>query len=128
MLRVLILPLILILTSPSEAATFEQLWGARVRRAPESGIASVYSDPQPTASGERFRPHAKDPAQWTCAHKTEPFDSWLRVTYRGRSIECRVNDRGPHVRGRVIDLTPPAMKHLGCDGLCRGVVIERIVR
>jgi rare lipoprotein A len=49
----------------------------------------------------------------TCAHRTRPFGSIVRVSYGGRSIHCRVNDRGPFVRGRVIDLSVSAARALG---------------
>src|SRR5579864_1681676 len=49
----------------------------------------------------------------TCAHRTRPFGSIVRVSYQGRSIHCRVNDRGPFVRGRVIDLSVSAARALG---------------
>jgi rare lipoprotein A len=53
----------------------------------------------------------------TCAHKRYPFGSMLRVTAGEKSITCRVTDRGPFVRGRVIDLTPAAAHALGFSGL-----------
>jgi rare lipoprotein A len=49
----------------------------------------------------------------TCAHRTSPMGSVLTVTHGGRSIQCRVNDRGPFVRGRIIDLSVPAARALG---------------
>jgi rare lipoprotein A len=49
----------------------------------------------------------------TCAHRTKPFGSILTVSAGGRTIQCRVNDRGPFVRGRVIDLSVPAARALG---------------
>jgi rare lipoprotein A len=49
----------------------------------------------------------------TCAHRTKPMGTVLTVSYGGRSIQCRVNDRGPFVRGRVIDLSVPAARALG---------------
>jgi rare lipoprotein A len=78
-----------------------------------SGIASVYSD-QRTASGERMRPDTM-----TAAHRTLPFGTQVTVFNRhnGRSAVVRINDRGPFVRGRVIDLSPTAARALGIDGL-----------
>jgi rare lipoprotein A len=78
-----------------------------------SGIASVYSDRQ-TASGE-----AMDPGALTAAHRTLPFGTEVTVINRenGRSVVVRINDRGPFVRGRVIDLSPAAARALGVDGL-----------
>jgi rare lipoprotein A len=49
----------------------------------------------------------------TCAHRTRPMGSMVTVSYGGRSIQCRVNDRGPFVRGRVIDLSVTAARALG---------------
>jgi rare lipoprotein A len=78
-----------------------------------SGLASVYSDRQ-TASGE-----AMDPGALTAAHRTLPFGTEVTVVNRdnGRSVVVRINDRGPFVRGRVIDLSPAAARALGVDGL-----------
>ena len=49
----------------------------------------------------------------TCAHRTRPMGSVVTVTHGGRSIQCRVNDRGPFVRGRVIDVSVTAARALG---------------
>lgn len=49
----------------------------------------------------------------TCAHRTKPMGTVLTVTHAGRSIQCRVNDRGPFVRGRVVDLSMSAARALG---------------
>lgn len=66
----------------------------------ESGLASYYG-----GRGHR--------GEMTCAHRTRPFGSIVTVTHAGRSIECRVNDRGPFVRGRVIDVSTSAAHALG---------------
>jgi rare lipoprotein A len=78
-----------------------------------SGIASVYSDHQ-TASGEQM-----DPGAMTAAHRTLPFGTKVTVVNHsnGRTAVVRINDRGPFVRGRVIDLSPAAARALGVDGL-----------
>lgn len=87
----------------------------------ETGIASFYHEGKWTASGERFHPGAM-----TCAHRRPmPFNSMLRVTLRGRSIVCRVNDRGPFVRGRIIDLSRGSARALGLSGIAL-VTVERI--
>jgi rare lipoprotein A len=81
----------------------------------QSGIASVYAyDGGRTASGERASPGAL-----TAAHRTLPFGTMVRVTNRssGRSVVVRINDRGPFVHGRIIDLTPAAARALGFSGL-----------
>ena len=74
------------------------------------GLASFYSEDTETASGERFDKHELD-----AAHPTLPFGTRLRVTNvrNGRSVTVRVNDRGPFVRGRVVDVTSAAAEALG---------------
>ena len=70
----------------------------------ESGIASVYAySGSKTASGERANPAGR-----TAAHRALAFGTHVRVTNRrnGRSVTVRINDRGPFMRGRVIDITP----------------------
>ncbi|PJG50749.1 septal ring lytic transglycosylase RlpA family lipoprotein [Bradyrhizobium forestalis] len=73
------------------------------------GVASFYSDTE-TASGEKF-----DKNELTAAHPTLPFGTKLRVTETssGRFVTVRVNDRGPFVRGRVVDISPSAAEALG---------------
>ena len=86
-----------------------------------SGIASVYSySAQKTASGERFHSGAL-----TAAHRSLPFGTLVRVTNRhnGRSVVVRINDRGPFVRGRVIDVTPAGARSLGFSGLASVVLV-----
>jgi rare lipoprotein A len=79
----------------------------------QSGIASVYSGGR-TASGEIASARGM-----TAAHRTLPFGTLVRVTNQrsGRSVVVRINDRGPFVRGRVIDVTPAAARLLGFSGL-----------
>lgn len=78
-----------------------------------SGIASVYSGGR-TASGEHM-----NPGEMTAAHRSLPFGTRVTVTNHrnGRTVEVRINDRGPFVRGRVIDLSPAAARALGVSGL-----------
>jgi rare lipoprotein A len=81
----------------------------------ESGVASVYAYAGgKTASGERANPHAL-----TAAHRTLPFGTMVKVTNKrnGQTVLVRINDRGPFVRGRIIDLTPAAAQKLGFGGL-----------
>jgi len=76
-----------------------------------TAVASWYGttlEGQATASGEKF-----DPRALTAAHRTLPFGTWLRVTYRDRMVVVRVTDRGPYVEGRDIDLSPGAAELLG---------------
>jgi rare lipoprotein A len=86
----------------------------------QSGVASVYAQTGGrTASGERVAPGA-----FTAAHRTLPFGTFVRVTNRrnGRSVVVRINDRGPFVRGRIIDLSPAAARVLGISGLAQVTV------
>ena len=80
-----------------------------------SGIASTYSGGK-TASGERM-----NPGELTAAHPSLPFGSKIRVTnhHTGRSVVVRINDRGPFVKGRVIDLSPAAARAIGVNGLAQ---------
>ena len=77
------------------------------------GVASVYHDPI-TANGEKMDPNAM-----TAAHKSLPMGSHVTVHNKsnGRSVTVRINDRGPYVTGRVIDLSPGAARVIGMDGL-----------
>lgn len=75
-------------------------------------VASWYAEGARTANGERFRPDGL-----TCAHRTLPFGTMLRVTYRGRSAVCRVNDRGPFIRGRSLDLSRGTARAIGMAGV-----------
>jgi rare lipoprotein A len=81
-----------------------------------SGLASVYdqSSGVNTASGERLRGDAM-----TAAHRTLPFGTVVRVTnhQNGRDAVVRINDRGPFVRGRIIDLSPAAGRAIGMSGV-----------
>jgi rare lipoprotein A len=81
----------------------------------ESGIASIYAYAgEKTANGERAQPGGL-----TAAHRTLPFGTRVRVTNKrnGHTVIVRINDRGPFVKGRVIDLTPAAARVLGFSGL-----------
>ncbi len=89
----------------------------------QSGVASVYS----TESGLRTASGATlNPAALTAAHRSLPFGSRVRVTNRsnGRSVVVTVNDRGPFVRGRIIDVTPSAARAIGFSGTA-WVTLER---
>lgn len=89
------------------------LLGSYTLASAECGIASMYSSGQRTASGERFNPQAM-----TAAHRTIGFGENVTVTSRnGRSVTVRINDRGPFVRGRIIDLSAAAARSLGMGGL-----------
>jgi rare lipoprotein A len=81
-------------------------------------MASYYWQPQRVASGGSFNPNGM-----TAAHKSLPFGSRVRVTNmgNGRSVEVRINDRGPYVAGRIIDLSKAAAGLLGmtAQGIAR---------
>ena len=90
----------------------------------ESGIASIYGNGDGhawsrTANGGRMNPNAL-----TAAHKSLPFGSRVTVTNRnnGRSVVVTITDRGPFIRGRIIDLTPAGARALGFSGLARVTV------
>lgn len=92
------------------------LFAASNVAAAEAGIASIYSTESGsgTASGQKLNPGAL-----TAAHKSLPFGTKVRVTNRknGKSIVVTINDRGPYIRGRIIDLTPAGGRALGFSGL-----------
>jgi rare lipoprotein A len=91
------------------------LIGATRSGAAESGMASVYAySATATSSGEHASPGAL-----TAAHRTLPFGTMVRVTNdrNGRSVVVRINDRGPFVRSRIIDMTPAGARVLGFSGL-----------
>ncbi len=80
-----------------------------------SGYSSWYGNEfhgRSTANGEIF-----DQYGFTCAHRTLPFGTWLRVNFRGRSVIVRVNDRGPYIKGRILDLSRGAAEALGLTGV-----------
>jgi rare lipoprotein A len=81
-----------------------------------SGVASFYGNESgsKTASGQRFNQNAM-----TCAHRSLPFGTRLRVTHGGRSVVVTVNDRGPFVHGRVLDLSTGAARAIGIEGVAR---------
>lgn len=78
-----------------------------------SGVASYYWQGQRTASGARFNPNGM-----TAAHRTLPFGTKVRVTSQstGRSVVVTINDRGPFIRGRIIDLSRGAAGVIGMTG------------
>ena len=77
------------------------------------GVASFYTEGSKTASGEKFDTH-----ELTAAHRTLPFGTRLRVTNvaTGRSVTVRVNDRGPFIPGREVDVSYSAAETLGMVG------------
>jgi rare lipoprotein A len=89
----------------------------------EQGPASWYEDGERTASGEKFKPD-----DMTAAHRKLPLGTQVKVVEpeTGRSVEVRVNDRGPYVRGRVLDLSRGAARALGIDGV-EPVVVRPLI-
>jgi rare lipoprotein A len=98
------------------------LCGLAVSARAESGIASAYRPTDPdgggplAANGEHINTDAL-----TAAHKLLPFGILVRVTNKrnGRSAVVRINDRGPYIKGRIIDLTPAGAQAIGMDGLAQ---------
>lgn len=80
----------------------------------QCGKASWYHEGSRTASGERYRPDGV-----TAAHRTLPFGTMVRVQHQrsGRAVVVRINDRGPFIRGRIIDLSRGAKSALGMGGV-----------
>lgn len=77
---------------------------------------------QPTASGAIFDPYAN-----TAAHPTLPFGTELQVTYQGQTTTVVVNDRGPYVAGRGLDLSYGAAQDIGLVGAGVGVIDVQVV-
>ena len=89
-----------------------------------SGMASYYGNESgsKTASGQRFNQNAL-----TAAHRTLPFGTKLRVTHGGRSVVVTINDRGPFIRGRVLDLSTGAARAIGLTSAGVGRVTAEVV-
>jgi rare lipoprotein A len=98
--------------------------GVKIPKLPEQhGIASIYTGRQ-TASGQRF-----SAGSLCAAHRTWPMGTKVRVTHMtsGRQVVVRINDRGPFIRGRIIDLTPAAASAIGLTRR-QGITKVRIER
>ncbi len=92
-----------------------------------TGEASYYGpgfDGKQTASGEIF-----DQDDMTCAHKSLPFGTKLKVVRKdnGKSVVVRVNDRGPYVDGRILDLSVAAGKKIGLDKVGHATVVATVI-
>ena len=89
-----------------------------------SGMASFYGNESgsKTASGARFNQNAM-----TAAHKSLPFGTKLRVTHGGQSVVVTINDRGPFIRGRVLDLSTGAARAIGLTSRGVGRVTAEVV-
>src|SRR5262249_45988142 len=112
---------VLLLAGVAGCATARPLFGSRE----QVGLASYYAaefQGRRTASGEVF-----DRRRMTAAHPTLPFGTWVRVVNleNGRRVMVRINDRGPHKRGRIIDVSEEAARRLGF--VRRGIAKVRLV-
>jgi rare lipoprotein A len=89
-----------------------------------SGKASFYGNESgsKTASGQRFNQNAM-----TAAHRSLPFGTKVRVTYRGQSVVVTINDRGPFIKGRVLDLSTGAARAVGLTGAGVGHVTAEVI-
>jgi rare lipoprotein A len=89
-----------------------------------SGMASFYGNESgsKTASGARFNQNAM-----TAAHRSLPFGTKLKVTHGGRSVVVTINDRGPFIRGRVLDLSTGAARAVGLTSAGVGRVTAEVV-
>jgi len=112
------------LTSPALIITNDPPEGLKPSGVVLSGIASWYGPGfhgNHTADGETY-----DMFAMTAAHKTLPFNTWLKVTYNGRSVFVRVNDRGPYIGGRFLDLSAASARSIGLTGI--GYVTAEVYR
>jgi rare lipoprotein A len=89
-----------------------------------AGMASFYGNESgsKTASGQRFNQNAM-----TAAHKSLPFGTKLRVTHGGQSVVVTINDRGPFIKGRVLDLSTGAARAIGLTSRGVGRVTAEVV-
>jgi len=89
-----------------------------------AGAASFYGNESgsKTASGQRF-----DQSAMTAAHRSLPFGTKLRVTHNGRSVVVTINDRGPFIKGRVLDLSTGAARAVGLTSSGVGQVTAEVM-
>ncbi|MCL5269657.1 MAG: septal ring lytic transglycosylase RlpA family protein [bacterium] len=112
---------------PEQVVIRDTEWPLVANRGPsliypsEEGYVSYYHEDKHLATGEKFRA-----AAYTAAHKTLPFGTIVRctITDTGDSVVVMINDRGPYVRGRVLDLSPAAARQVGLTG--RGIAPCRV--
>lgn len=100
-MRLLLIAIMLLIATPTMAS---EVW------------VSWYNEGKHTASGEKFNPEG-----FTAAHRKLPFGTILELTYEGKTVTVRVNDRGPFVKGRSLDISLGAARELGCikKGVCK---------
>jgi rare lipoprotein A len=98
---------------------------AAAAKSDNCGGASWYALHSKTASGERMRP-----AAMTAAHRSYAFGTKLKVVNRknGKSVIVRINDRGPFIRGRVLDVSKGAAQQLGMVSAGHGQVCYQVVQ
>jgi peptidoglycan lytic transglycosylase len=103
-------------------AAVNPTWGGGGRSF--SGMASYYGNESgsKTASGQRFNQNAL-----TAAHRSLPFGTKLRVTHGARSVVVTINDRGPFIRGRVLDLSTAAARAVGLTSAGVGRVTAEVI-
>ena len=115
----------------AHASSTPAWWGANAAVTPSfgsgrtfSGMASYYGSESGsrTASGQHFNQNAM-----TAAHRSLPFGTKLRVTHGERSVIVTVNDRGPFIRGRVLDLSTGAARAIGLIGAGVGRVTAEVI-
>ncbi len=109
---------------PSVTVSNEPPAGLQPTGAGISGMASWYGpgfQGNTTANGEIYNMYA-----YTAAHKSLPFNTWLKVTHNGRSVFVRINDRGPYVGARILDLSYSSAQAIGISGV--GFVRAEIYR
>ena len=89
-----------------------------------SGVASFSGNESgsKTASGQRFNQNAL-----TAAHRSLPFGTKLRVTHKGQSVVVTINDRGPFIKGRVLDLSTAAARAVGLTSSGVGHVTAEVI-
>ena len=89
-----------------------------------AGAASFYGNESgsKTASGQRFNEN-----DMTAAHRSLPFGTKLRVTHNGRSVVVTINDRGPFIKGRVLDLSTGAARAVGLTSAGVGHVTAEVI-
>jgi hypothetical protein len=118
--------LTLFASEPSARAdSFDDLWLTRIKPPPYGGVATEFDDTI-AFDGKQLHPYR----DMICAHMLEQMGQRLRVTNvaNGKSVICTVADKGPSRKfwpRREIDLTPPASRAIGCDGMCE-VSVERV--
>ncbi|MCP5082448.1 MAG: septal ring lytic transglycosylase RlpA family protein [Alphaproteobacteria bacterium] len=108
-MRLLNIETCLAATAAAGAATL-LLFATLPANAGQTGVASYYKSGKVTANGERFKPHGM-----TAAHRKLPFGTKVRVTHlrTGKSVVVRINDRGPFIGKRIIDLSLGAARRIG---------------